>query len=353
MRAYILDENYESVDMLGAFESLLWVERYNSNGEFELVTRVSSRNSSLMVLDRYLWLSGSENLMIIESIKVETSSDGNRLTVSGRSLESILDRRVIYKQTLIEGNLQDGIQTLLNDNVISPTNSDRAISNVIFEANDDPNITNLTINIQLTAGENLYKAIQEICEAYQIGFKISFVEDTKKLKFTLYSGKDRSYNQLTNPYVVFSPGFNNLLESCFIQSKQSYKNVTLVGGEGEGYSQKTIMVGDASGINRHETYTDASSVSSDTQYGTISRTAYNALLEQKGIDDLANFALTQTFDGQAANTNMYKFGVDYSIGDILQIVNEFGMETNSRVTEIVRTYSTSEYTIYPKFNNYS
>lgn len=49
--------------------------------------------------------------MIVEKIQITSDTeDGNHVTVTGRSLESILDRRIVWGQKLLSGNLQNGIK---------------------------------------------------------------------------------------------------------------------------------------------------------------------------------------------------------------------------------------------------
>lgn len=187
--------------------------------------------------DYYLQSKESEHVMIVEKIQITSDTeDGNHVTVTGRSLESILDRRIVWGQKLLSGNLQNGIKTLLNENVISPSDSNRKIPNFIFKESTDPAITKLKLEAQYT-GDNLYDVIQKICEEQGIGFKIT-LNDEKQFVFELYAGSDRSYDQTENPYVIFSPKFENIINSNYIESKASLKTVTLVGGEGEGADRR-------------------------------------------------------------------------------------------------------------------
>ena len=143
-------------------------------------------------------------MMIVEKIQITSDTeDGNHVTVTGRSLESILDRRIVWGQKLLSGNLQNGIKTLLNENVISPSDSNRKIPNFIFKESTDPAITKLKLEAQYT-GDNLYDVIQKICEEQGIGFKIT-LNDEKQFVFELYAGSDRSYDQTENPCSLRRP----------------------------------------------------------------------------------------------------------------------------------------------------
>ena len=122
---------------------------------------------------------------------------------------------MIWGQKILTGNLQDAIQTLLNEIVISPTIVDRKISNFIFKKSTDSKITALTIDAQYT-GDNLYTVINKLCDANNIGFKVT-LNNTNQFVFELYVGADRSYDQDLNPYVVFSPKFDNIITSSYLE----------------------------------------------------------------------------------------------------------------------------------------
>ena len=228
----------------------------------------------------------SEHVMIVEKIQITSDTeDGNHVTVTGRSLESILDRRIVWGQKLLSGNLQNGIKTLLNENVISPSDSNRRIPNFIFKESTDPAITKLKLEAQYT-GDNLYDVIQKICEEQGIGFKIT-LNDEKQFVFELYAGSDRSYDQTENPYVIFSPKFENIINSNYIESKASLKTVTLVGGEGEGADRRYTTVGGGSGLNRRELFTDARDISSNVgSDDALTDAEYMAQLQQRGKKNL-------------------------------------------------------------------
>ena len=126
---------------------------------------------------------------------------------------------------------------MLNECIISPSIADRKISNFVFVPSADPKITSLKIDNQYT-GDCLYDVIKGLCEENDIGFKI-VLTDENKFAFSLYAGVDRSYEQTENPYVVFSPNFENIINSNYYSSRASFRNVTLVAGEGEGASRRT------------------------------------------------------------------------------------------------------------------
>ena len=268
MDLFVLDQNLEAIAIVDTYNSLIWTDRYQECGDFELYRSISKELLEYIKQDYYLVNNESEHTMIIEKLLINSDpEEGNHITVTGRSLESILERRIIWGLKTISGNLQNGIKTLLEENIISPKDPDRKIDNFVFEESTDPAITELGIDAQYT-GDNLYEVIKKICVERGIGFKVT-LNDQKQFVFKLYAGVDRSYEQVERPHVVFSPSFDNIIDSNYIESKSSLKNVTLVGGEGEGSERKYVTVGSESGLDRRELFTDARDISSDVGDGKV------------------------------------------------------------------------------------
>ena len=351
MEFLVLNTKFEAVAILDVFESFIWTDRYSKCGDFEIYTSSDRQIIETLKEDFYIWTEDSEHVMIIENRKIITDvEEGNKFLVSGRSLESILDRRIIWNQITLDGDFQTQINRLLTENVINPSDSNRKISNFIFEETDDPYILSLKVQVQYT-GDNLYEAVCKLCKSVNIGFKIT-LNDDNQFVFKLYSGVDRSYDQETNPYVVFSPSFENIIDSNYYESKAGYKNVGLVAGEGEGSDRRTLVVGESTSkeLSRRELYVDARDISSTTSNGgSISTSAYDDLLRQRGDERLNENKIVQAFDGQVESTQMYRYGEHFFMGDIAQLENEYGMESKVRVTEFIRSVDKDGIDSYPTF----
>lgn len=350
MVLWVLNDKYESIDIIDTFNSLIWTDRYYECGDFELSMLCSPYLVSIMQKGYYLWCKESEHMMIIEEVQITSSEEGLVLLVLGRSLESILDRRIIWDQTILDAQLQDCVEKILNENIISPSDEKRKIENFVFQKNETELSTESeNIKAQLR-GDTVYDVIETLCSSYSIGFKVILSEDNHFV-FSLYKGTDRSYEQVDNPYVIFSPKFDNIEESSYIEKNTDYKNVVLVAGEGEGSEKKTISVSeddkDFSGLERRETYENASDISSTSSSGTISSEDYNSQLKQRGIDALNESGVYQYFDGTIDINRVFKYGIDFEVGDIVQLSNEYGIESRARIIEIIISQDPEGFKMYP------
>lgn len=357
MNLIVLDESLQALSILDGYNSLIWTDRYNEAGDFEIYTRASSEIFETIKLDYFLQRTDSEHTMIVEKIVTSTDvEEGSMVTITGRSLESILDRRIVWGVKNLNGGFQEGIKTLIMENIISPSNADRKISNFVFKDSTDSAITELTLEGQYT-GENLYEIIKTACSEKGVGFKITLNENDEFV-FELYAGVDRSYDQMDRPVVVFSDKFDNLINSNYLESRENFKNVTLVGGaekeNGNPSSREYTAVGNAKGLTRREIFTDAQGVSRQKDNGSgnmsdMSVSEYASLLRQEGKKTLNENSEDISFEGEAETTIMFKYGKDFQQGDIVQVEDAYGHGAKARITELVTSDDTGGYSVYPTF----
>ena len=348
MDIYVLNSEFEEIGVIDVFQSLIWTTRYYDVGDFELYLPATKQALELLTAGNYLKRDDSARVMIIEKLQVTTDAEeGNYITASGRSFESALTRRIILSQINYSGALEGFIYTIINDNAITAANvTARKIPNLALSL--PPLDTGVTLTAQVTYDEVAAK-ITELCKTYGIGWKIE--KHNKTFYFSLYKGADRSYNQSENPFVVFSPEYDNLINSAYNFDKTNYKNAALVAGEGEGTARQTWGINSKSaGLERYELFVDAKDISSNE--GAIETSEYYSLLDNKGATALAERAPTYDFDGEIEPSYPYIFGVDYKLGDIVQIDNELGITAAARIVEIIENWGTGGYKIVPTFEEW-
>lgn len=351
MDMFILDTAYQAVAVLDTFQSRIWTDRYNAYGDFEVYIPAIMPVCSFLKEGYYLYSPDlSDRMMIIEDIQLKCDpEDGDFYTVTGRSLESILTRRVIWGYREITGNLQEGVKALLNENVINPTKTMRKIPNFQFRDSTDSRITSLTLDAQYF-GDNLYEVISAICQEKSIGFRVLPDFTNAGLIFELFKGTERALDQTENPYIIFSPDFDNFISSNYLETTSSYKNVALVGADGKGPDRKYIEAfegnGEPSGLSRRETFTDAYGVSKDEE---TTEDDYNKQLKQKGLEELADLKVTKAFEGEIDSSRQYVYGRDFGIGDVVQVTNSYGQSGKSRVSEVVMSEDDTGFIITPTF----
>lgn len=364
---YILNEKFETHAIVDTYKSFIWTERYYEAGDFEIVVPASKQALDTFRDGYYIYFPAltkgisnvNDQICVIEKREIATDVEsGNLLTVSGRDALAYLDRRIVWKQTNIKGKLIDGIRSILNDNAITPSDANRKMP-ITWIAPKSSTISNYDVDAQYL-GENLYDTLVTLAKSYHIGLEMYPLLNERKgnFNFTLYSGSDRSYNQTANPYVIFSPAFDNLINANWINGSADWKNTTLIGGEqDENKNRKYVAIADNgsyyAGINRREIFTDASSVSSKIEGTdrTMSDAEYNQKLIQAGKDELADHQINTSFEGKTETTRMFRYNHDFYMGDIVEVADAYGNETASRITEFVYSEDENGTDSYPTFTS--
>lgn len=372
MDIWVLDDQFRNLYVIDEASSVIWNESYIGCGDFEIYSSINEytlkvtsfiRDQRSKDLDTYIWLKGSDQVMIAEAVELSTDVEsGPKILISGRSLEIILARRIIWTQTILDSKLDHAIKRLITENAISPANdtengingSIRKIPNLIYKDSTDKRIQEMHLSKQFT-GDNLYEAIYSVLEPLDVGFHIT-LNAQNQFVFELYMGEDRSYDQLDHQFIIFSPGFDNLIRSNWLEDVKEYRNVTLVAGENEGKGRRTYVAGDAqiAGLKRREIFTDARDIQSEIydEEGNVQEVPtdeYLRNLKQRGDEKLSEWKFIKTFEGEVDATIIYKYGQDFFRGDIVQVETEYGIRSKMRIMQFVRSQDASGTAFYPVF----
>lgn len=255
------------------YKSIIWTERFHGFGDFKLTVPGTLENLQIYQLDYYLYTKGTNKLMIIEQVELNTEySKQSMLTVSGRSLESILDRRVMHPYPIWEGTrlcmhertkgkVKDVIKHYTNllfkqrdsldasherhvqgfgwysvDELPSGIRKGRPVSSMDIgniRANANGTVRNMTRNADYSHAAyddtdpyimegSWYKLVQNLTDLTMSGWAIEYDgEDPYYWYGYTYNGVNRTFNQGERPPVVFSPKYDNLSKATYFKSKVS------------------------------------------------------------------------------------------------------------------------------------
>lgn len=357
MEAYILDQIFEPLAIIDTFQSFIWTERYIGYGDFELYIPASSPIIEYVKLDRYISKKDSERLMIIESIELNADTEnGAFYIISGRSLESILDRRIIRPSvdfTVKNFTIEQAIFEVVDRNAGPSATNNRKIPGLTLDTNS--NFGTEKYNGYFL-GDTLYNAVYELCSLADIGFKIVPNYETRGFVFSLYKGKDRAYDQEENPWVIFSPSYGNIISSRQLASTKAYKTVSYISSEDNPYSGEPISIevdnGDPkTGLDRREIYLNGSSISR-TDYNTgedLTPEEFLSRLREEARQSLAEYQIEEVFEADVDATRQFVYGVDFFIGDTVQIVSGYRTDGKFRISEIMQVHDLSGESMTPTF----
>jgi hypothetical protein len=342
MEVYILDNLLRRVEVVDKFESLIWTERFAAMGEFELLLPSSNETRSRFTKGKKLAINNSHRVMTVETTEDTTDEDGKAmLKVRGPSLEAILQDRVA-KDTM--SNLTTEPKWVITD---TPGNIARTVFNDIcvlgnldpddiipfmtvgslFPADTIPeSSTTITASLDL---QTVYDAVKGICDLYDLGFRLTRNFDTSQLFFNIYSGRDRTSNQSVDTPVIFSPNLDNLKNTVELTTIEKSKNVAYVFSP-DGFAvvyASWVDATDTAGFERRVLTVKADDITT-ADYPDVP-----AALEQRGLEELSKARGFTAFDGELNQNSEFVYGVDYNLGDLVEMRNVDGIVNQMRVTE--------------------
>lgn len=318
------EENRISVDLVAicdSFSSLLWDVEYYQCGCFEVYIAANTQNVEVFQLGRIVGRDDDkEHFGVIESVKIETNAeDGDYLTVSGRFLTCLLERRIIYPSFSANNTYENVVRGVLSRNAISagvrniPGLSMGTISGMCWQGK-----TRLQVSY-----DNLMEWLYTICET--IGGSANIRIEGNTLKCDLFEGTDRSILQSENPHIVFSDSYNNLLSFSYATDSSVQKNFAYIFGYGEGSARKrTTYYSDTEPtyLDRYEVYVDERNTAQEED---VSDAEYLELLKESGAE---NMIAPQTASEStiAAFSTQYQYNKDYFVGDFVTVEHKrFGL----------------------------
>lgn len=342
MEAYILDSLYRRQTVVDKFISFVWAERFRAYGDFELLLHSTTENRSRFPVGTKITHNETYRVATVETVEDVTDDEGRALLkLTGPSLESILDNRLargtlgdltatpkwivsglpaaiarqIFHDICVTGILDSGdVIPLINEgsSVFPP--------DTISEPTD-------TVDYEMDM-MSVYKAIKDICEVYDMGFRLIRGLDTSQLYFDVYMGSDRTTSQTTLPAVVFSTALGNLKNTTELTTIALHKNVCYVVspvGNEVVYAQDVDPT--VEGFERRAMFIKADDITDPTP------SVASAKMIQRGTEELAKNRRLSAFDGENTQRSSYKYGVDYNLGDLCEIQNSSGSASIVQITE--------------------
>jgi hypothetical protein len=385
-----LTDQFQDKDPIDEYVSAIWTERYSAKGDCQIVTPATFENREKLADGTFLALRGSKEVMILETQSIE---DG-LMTVIGQTLPGFLDNRIAWFKNpnydsgdenspkivdYSEGTDETGVQlgqflaNVVDKMVINPV----PITGIDFdtEANLDwnfeviPNLELGTIDASGTAKRftfpigPMYKGIETLAQQEGLGFSLylDYADTTGySLLFKTYRGVDHTTGG-AGTLVRLSPDLDSLSNLKEIRSRANFKNVVYVWYKGElsihyadpvapkpeGFDRRVLVV-DAEGepVGRKVVFNQGIIGGTWTRY-VVGPEEIAAFRAQNAKDALANYNYIQAVDGETSPNNDYVYGVDYGLGDIIELEGLTGGISKARITEYIRSEDKTGERAYP------
>jgi hypothetical protein len=322
-------------------------------------------------LGAFLGLTGSEEIMILESMNIENG----KLKMTGISLLKWLNNRFVRTSAnhqdrywYLEGstvgftlweivyNMCCVGSTYLVDAVMGvPNAAQLAIPGLGLKAFDD---SGDLIKVGIPYGP-VYDALKELATTFEIGMQITLdsADDTSySLGFRSYKGLDRTSSQSINPAVRFSPQMDSFTDIKELQSIAALKTLVYSFAPGlnpnEGETDLRTVPGVSALSGQQYTGFDlralqifAEDITTDQIAGDPA-TLVN-ILNSRAYDALTDNHFVKAVDGEIVPDNQFKYGIHYNLGDIIEVEGNSGSVQPARVSEYIRAQDEGGERAYP------
>lgn len=354
-----LNENAQQAKLIENYDSLIWTERYNTIGDFQLQTGNIEQFMALLPEGQVLSLRESTVPMIVETHLIERPKNAAaKLTITGRDYCSILDRRVAIQA--IDGDLGDWEVIVKIPSDVAHFIIYKICVEGILDARDifpESEVVILTPDDYLTSsGPNrqfsvprgkLLSAVLGFLQTEAAADPTTTPESPAVIPhgiramrpdssgtaygMEIYVGVDRS------DMITFDATRDLLDDGKYLFSKIGSATDAYILGADDGYvmSKKTNP---PSGLARRVILVDGSTsdVESEDAYRNEGSRALSAAHE------------TAIFDGSInQDLSPYTYNVDYGLGDVVNLVGDYGLTTKCRVTEYIRSEDATGSKGYP------
>jgi ReqiPepy6 Gp37-like protein len=371
MELYTLTSRFLPKESIGEFTSAIWTERYSSAGDVQLVVPATSKMLNLLTPGTFLGLRGTMEIMSLETQSIEN----NLLTVTGSSVLKFLnERQAWFKNTAYDGSdvntplyaefTSDTYKAgqLISDavyqTVISATPFDSYWTgiNLDWAADDFPGLILGDVDdlgtpqrFSIPIGP-LYDSIQRFAQEQGVGLKLylrsASYDSGFVFKFATYRGKDRtSDNPNSNMLVRLTPKMDALSGVKELRSISQYKNVFYVEYKNEISTHYIPGLAPPVGFDRRTLLVKAEDIFFDPALPDYADkvAAYRA---QTAANAIANHLYILAIDGNVSSKIPYVYGVDYGLGDVIELQGYTETFSKARVVEFIRSqdqYGEQEY----------
>lgn len=341
MELYVLDNLLRRETVVDTFDSCIWAERFQEDGDVELVVQSTRDNRNLLIPGKWLAMNQSFRVMKIETVEDKTDDEGRRtLSIKGPSIEDVLDDRVAFN---VKDDLTSHPKWVITDapaDIARKVFTDICVTGVLDLDDILPFITDVDVFPDDTIPEpsdeitveiepdTVLAVIKSICVLYDLGYRLIRNYDTSQLVFNIYTGSDRTTQQDILPPVIFSRALDNLKNTSELSSVSGVKNIAYVFSP-VGFEEVVAadVDPDIVGFERQVLVVKADDITS-TDPPTAS-----ALMIQRGKEALSKARAYGAFDGEVEQHSQYKYGIDYNLGDLVETQNDDGATNVMRVTE--------------------
>ena len=326
---HLMDTGLNLIGEIVNYKSLRIKRHFRSVGDFEM--EVSIDHPMLGRIQRDMILSPvghPERAVMVEDISTEEGKDTAK--IKGYTLSGIYKRRICVPPSAAQGSY--GYDRIISDaetvmrhyienNVTQPESAVRKIDCIALEENGHRGMENVPWSARF---EELDTLLEQIGTYTDSGFDIVPDFTSGRLLARFLTGRDLTGKDGVRR-VTFAANMGNTLTATYSESGRKLKNAAVIAGAGEDEERLILMVGEATGLDRRETYIDGGSEEDPAQ------------LVYKAEHTLSEKTLEQSIKQTVKETPSCRYGVHWDLGDMV-CVRARGATMTARIMQVQESY---------------
>lgn len=231
-KLYILNSDFSLVAILEQYNDFVWNRRWRKIDDFELTVNQGVENSRYLLIDYYIGKKVGNLLRLgrISDRNLKKDNNGASLTIKGKGLGEIFKSRIAFNGAntgdgydSFQGNAESAMKHYLENNIVSPENTERKIDSFTIEKN-----RNWGDTVSYRARfQPISEILYEISKISGLGWDLLFDYDNKEFIFKVLKAKIKKGVRL-------NPKFESVKMINFREQSSSGENSIIIAGQGEG-----------------------------------------------------------------------------------------------------------------------
>jgi hypothetical protein len=337
--------------------SKMWVEKYRDAGEFTFTAPIDSGVREALPIDTFISHMNTSEIMIVENHEInETSKAVPDVKITGRSLETFLDNRIVGSNNIFPAQHYEFIiqpnytwiqaQYLINIHATGAQFDAGNLFPYLVVPTPAVNISGESI-ARTIPFDSVYKELLTLLGYDDLGIKVVRPGPSSPLgaasvdtALVIHTGTDRSKT------VIFSYNTGEITSADYLWSNKTLKNAALVSGR---WIQ--IAWGDgAQHYDRRTMFVDGSSIDKDypsAPTGADLTNVVNAMivLGREACSTQNRLTMSKAEIRRDATKAVYRH--DYNLGDLITVEGDYNHAQIMRVSEFVEIEDSTGESGYP------
>lgn len=348
----IFDKDINLIAEVDDYTSLIYTRSWHGIDEFEI--HVSNKETfDLFAMKNYIMLDFDPERTGIVLYRNDNGDGRNGTgsddyTIKGYDLRYLLSKRISVPngkdgyRTWTNINYEDILKDEVRENLVSPTNSHRAIPHLTIAASRQ---RGAKATFQ-TRYKNILEDQESLSQVSGLGPKIILDPENKRFIYDVREGVDRTYAADNPNAYIFSVDNDRVDNKEYTHSLVGTANMAFVGGQGDGADRKIeLLHDDLSGMDRDEIFVDARDIG---EAGNT--TSSTDTLSERGEEKLAEVQEANNFEFTASAQAKDEYHSGWDLGDRVTFRDEAnGVRQDARITQVVETYEDGNISLEPTF----